>query len=130
MADPLHVELVSADRTVWSGEATIVIARTAEGDLGVMSGHEPTLSLLVEGTIEIRTPDGGYVVAATDAGFFSVADNRVSILAEHAELATEVDVAQARQALERAQQGDVQDEEAREAARRAEARIRAVEKAS
>ena len=130
MADPLHVELVSADRTVWSGEATIVIARTAEGDLGVMSGHEPTLSLLVEGTIEIRTPDGGYVVAATDAGFFSVADNRVSVLAEHAELATEVDVAQARQALERAQQADADDEEAREAVRRAEARIRAVEKAS
>ena len=130
MADPLHVELVAADRTVWSGEATIVIARTAEGDLGVMSGHEPTLSLLVEGTIEIRTPDGGYVVAATDAGFFSVADNRVSVLAEHAELATEVDVAQARQALERAQQADADDEEAREAVRRAEARIRAVEKAS
>ena len=129
MAEPLHVELVAADRTVWSGEASIVIARTAEGDLGVLPGHEPTLSLLVEGTIEIRTPDGGYVVAATDAGFFSVADNRVSVLAEHAELATEIDVAQARQTLERVQPVDPEDEEAREAVRRAEARIRAVEKA-
>ena len=129
MADPLHIELVAADRTVWSGEATIVITRTAEGDIGVMPGHEPTLSLLVEGTVEIRTPDGGYVVAAVDAGFFSVANNRVSILAEHAELADEIDAARAREEFERIQ-AEAQDEDAQAALRRAEARVRASEKAS
>ena len=45
MADALQVELVAADRTVWSGEATMVIARTVEGDIGVLRGHAPVLSL-------------------------------------------------------------------------------------
>ena len=130
MADPLHVELVAADRTVWSGEATIVITRTAEGDIGVMPNHEPTLSLLQEGTVEVRTPDGGYVVAAVDAGFFSVANNRVSILAERAEMADEIDLARARQELEAAHGASADDEEAQEKARRAESRVRAAEKLS
>lgn len=130
MADPLHVELVAADRTVWSGEATILITRTAEGDIGIMPGHEPTLGLLVEGTVEIRTPEGEYLVAAVDGGFLSVAENRVSVLAEHAEMADEIDVEQARQAAERAEQAAADDEAAHAAGRRAQARIKAAEKAS
>ena len=47
MADLLQIELVAADRVVWSGQASRVIARTVEGDLGVLSGHAPLLSLLV-----------------------------------------------------------------------------------
>ena len=129
MADPLQVELVAADRTVWSGEATIVITRTADGDIGILSGHAPLLSVLVEGTVEIRTPDGDYLVAAVDGGFLSVAHNRVSVLAENAEMADEINVDAARQDLERAQAGD--DGEVDEAAvRAAEARIRAAEKAT
>jgi F-type H+-transporting ATPase subunit epsilon len=128
VADPLHVELVAADRTVWSGEATIVITRTADGDIGVLSGHAPLLSVLVEGTVEIRTPEGDYLVAAVSGGFLSVANNRVSVLAESAEMSDEIDVAAARAELERAQGSDEEEDQA--AARAAEARVRAVEKAS
>jgi F-type H+-transporting ATPase subunit epsilon len=54
----LQVVLVAADRTVWSGEASMVIARTVDGDLGVLQGHAPLLSLLTDAAVEISTPDG------------------------------------------------------------------------
>ena len=120
MAD-LHVELVAADRTVWSGAATAVIARTLEGDLGILAGHQPLLGVLANGPVQIRATDGDSVVAAVHGGFLSVADNRVSILAEIAELAEEIDEAQARLDLE---QGDSGDEIT---TLRAQARLRAVE---
>jgi len=125
----LQVELVAADRLVWSGEASQVIARTTEGDIGVLPNHAPALSLLVEGVVDVRTADGETWVAAVDAGFLSVADNRVSILAEHAEMSHEIDLEKARHDLERAQAAGEDSDEAAEAVRRAEARIRAVERA-
>ncbi|WP_282202554.1 F0F1 ATP synthase subunit epsilon [Kitasatospora fiedleri] len=98
----LHVELVAADRKVWSGAATIVVARTASGDTGIMPGHTPVLSVLETGPVTIRTADQGTVVAAVHGGFLSFADNKLSILAEIAELADEIDVARAERALENA----------------------------
>ena len=129
MADPLHVELVAADRTVWSGEATIVVARTTEGDVGILPDHAPLLGLLADGVVEIRTPDSECYVAAVYGGFLSVAQNRVSVLAEFAELSHEIDLEKARRDLERAHAAGEDDEEALEAVRRAETRIRAVEMA-
>ena len=130
--DLLHVELVAADRLVWSGEATMVIARTTEGDVGIMPNHAPMLSLMVDGVVDVQTGDGETWVAAVDAGFLSVANNRISILSEHAEMSHEIDLEKARAELERARSaGEYESEaEAEEAVRRAEARIRAVEKAS
>lgn len=125
MADPLQIELVAADRVVWSGQATEVIARTVEGDLGVLSGHAPLLSLLVPGVVEITPLEGDVVRAAVEDGFLSVANNHVSILSEDAFLASEVDAAQVRSELEAAQQ----DEDAG-AVRRAEAKLRLVDKTS
>lgn len=130
MSDLLQVELVAADRLVWSGEANMVIARTTEGDVGVLPGHAPILSLLVDGVVDVQTNDGETWVAAVDAGFLSVAANRVSILSEHAEMSHEIDLEKARHDLERAQAAGENDDAAAEAVRRAEARIRAVEKAS
>ncbi|MFF2041640.1 F0F1 ATP synthase subunit epsilon [Kitasatospora sp. NPDC058170] len=98
----LHVELVAADRKVWSGAATIVVARTASGDTGIMPGHTPVLSVLETGPVTIRTVDGGTVIAAVHGGFISFADNKVSLLAEIAELADEIDVARAERALDKA----------------------------
>jgi F-type H+-transporting ATPase subunit epsilon len=129
VADSLHMELVAADRTVWSGEANMVIARTTEGDISVLPNHAPTLSLMVDGVVEVNTAEGEIWVAAVDAGFLSVADNRVSILSEHAEMSHEIDLEKARQDLERAQTAGEHEEEAAEAVRRAQARIRAVERA-
>lgn len=130
MGDLLQVELVAADRLVWSGEATMVIARTTEGDVGILPGHAPVLSLLVDGVVDVRTPENETWVAAVDAGFLSVANDRVSILSEHAEMSHEIDLERARHELERAQAAGENDDEAADAVRRAEARIRAVEKAS
>ncbi len=130
MADPLHVELVAAERVVWSGEATIVITRTADGDIGIMPNHAPILSVLVEGTVEIRTDTDEYLVAAVGSGFLSVANNRVSLLVEHAELSGDIDVDRARRELEQAEGADRSDERQQVAAREAQARIRAVEKAT
>ncbi|HWU47275.1 MAG TPA: F0F1 ATP synthase subunit epsilon, partial [Humibacter sp.] len=91
MADALHVELVAADRTVWSGEASQVSARTVEGDLGVLRGHTPLLSLLSPSLVEITPAAGAKVFASVDGGFISVANDRVSILAEHIALGQEID---------------------------------------
>jgi len=130
MADALHVELVAADRTVWSGEATMVIARTVEGEVGVLKDHAPLLSLLSDATVEITADGGETVVAVVDGGFISVANNRVSILSERALLAEDIKVDEARAELEEAQALVGQEDDAEQRVRRAEARIRAVEKAS
>ncbi|HJR38436.1 MAG TPA: F0F1 ATP synthase subunit epsilon [Nocardioidaceae bacterium] len=130
--DLLQVELVAADRLVWSGEAKMVIARTTEGDVGVLPNHAPMLSLMVDGVVDVQTPEGETWVAAVDAGFLLVANNRISILSEHAEMSHEIDLEKARAELERARSAGEYDSEAEaeEAVRRAEARIRAAEKAS
>ncbi len=130
MSDPLQVELVAADRLVWSGEAKQVIARTTEGDVGILPGHAPLLSVLIAGVVDVQTTEGESWVAAVDAGFLSVANNRVSILSERAEMSHEIDLEKARHDLERARAAGENDDEAAEAVRRAEARIRAVEKTS
>ena len=127
--DRLQVELVAADRTVWSGQATMVVAKTAEGDIGVLRNHMPVLSLLVDGVVEIEPVDGERLYAAVDGGFLSVANNRVSILSEYAALSHESDVSAARAELEAAQ-ADGDADESGERVKRAEARIRAAEKAS
>jgi F-type H+-transporting ATPase subunit epsilon len=130
MAGVLHVELVAADRLVWSGEATMVIARTTEGDVGILPNHAPMLSVVIEGVVDIQTDEGETWVAAVDAGFLSVANNRVSVLAERAEMSHEIDLEKARHDLERAKAAGENDDAAAEAYRRAAARIRAVEKAT
>ena len=121
----MQVELVAADRLVWSGEATMVIARTTEGELGVLARHTPLLSVLVPGVLRISTGNEDRL-AAVDGGFISVAGNRISLLAEHAELADDIDVSQARSDLEQAGPEDSDDSD--DAARAwAEARIQAAE---
>jgi F-type H+-transporting ATPase subunit epsilon len=101
---PLTVELVSAERKVWTGEAGFVVARTLDGEIGILPGHVPTLGVLAEGfTVRVSGGDAGDgIEAAVHGGFLSVSDDYVAILAEVAELSTEIDVARARAALERA----------------------------
>lgn len=107
---PMHVEIVGPDRKVWSGEATMVIARTVEGDIGVLAGHAPLLGVLVNGVVEIRPTDGAALHAAVLGGFISVANDEVSILAEHADLAEDIEAGQAEADLRAAQEAS--DEEA------------------
>ena len=77
----LQVELVAADRKVWEGEADMVIARTVDGDLGVLPGHTPLLGVLVEGEVQIQT-SGTTHTATIDSGFLSVDRDHVIIVAE------------------------------------------------
>ena len=130
MPEALHVELVAADRTVWSGEASQVSARTVEGDLGVLRGHTPLLSLLSPSLVEIAPTSGAKVFASVDGGFISVANDRVSILAEHIVLGQEIDAAQARADLESARASAGANAEFDSGVRLAQARLDAALKAS
>ncbi len=125
----LQVQLVAADRSVWSGEGSMVIARTVDGDIGVLPGHEPLLAELASGVVLVKTTDGGEVAAAVHGGFISVDADTVSLLAEMAELSHEIDVDRARKALEAANNGgESQGDELNVAAQiRAETRLRAAE---
>ncbi|WP_242903768.1 F0F1 ATP synthase subunit epsilon [Actinomadura terrae] len=118
----LKVGLVSPEREIWSGEARMVVAQTIEGSLGILPGHAPVLGVLLDGSVvKIEPADGGEpIVAMVGSGFFSVAADEVSVLAEQAELSDEVDVSEARRQLEEAAGGDDATAE-----RRARARLRA-----
>ncbi|MEV7806391.1 F0F1 ATP synthase subunit epsilon [Microbispora sp. NPDC088329] len=125
----LRVGVVSPEREIWTGDADMVIAKTVDGEIGIMPNHAPVLGVLVEGgVLRVKRGDEGDLVAAVHGGFISVADNDVSILAEAAELGSEVDVARAKDALQRAQasiEADQEDADARLQAKRAAARLRA-----
>jgi F-type H+-transporting ATPase subunit epsilon len=122
----LHVELVSVERLLWSGDATMVIARTTEGELGVLPGHAPLLGELAPGGIvRIQQEGGEELVFAVHGGFLSVTEDGVSVLAELAERSDEIDVGRAQQALERARGAGEDDDEAAAAAGRAMSRLRA-----
>jgi F-type H+-transporting ATPase subunit epsilon len=95
----LHAALVVPDRELWSGEARTVIAKTTEGDIGVLTGHSPLFGILAEATVVQILTEDSEVRAAVGGGFLSVADDRVSVLAAQAQLGEEVDVEQARQEL-------------------------------
>jgi F-type H+-transporting ATPase subunit epsilon len=95
----LQAALVIPDRELWSGEASTVIAKTTEGDIGVLTGHSPMFGILAEASVvQILTGDSE-VRAAVSGGFLSVADDRVSVLAAQAQLGEEVDVEEARREL-------------------------------
>ncbi len=127
----LQVELVAVERRIWSGEATMVIARTTEGELGVLPGHSPLLGELAPGgVVTIRVEGGEDLVVAAHGGFLSVTEKGVSILAETAEISTEIDVDRAREALRRAESAADDDEDALAAARRAQSRLRAAGQAA
>lgn len=78
----LTVEVVSADRTVWEGEARQVSARTLEGELGVLPGHEPLLAVLADGDVTIHGAEGDAPALHVDGGFISVDQDQVRVVAE------------------------------------------------
>lgn len=92
MAGVLEVTVVAVERSVWAGRATSVIARTVEGDIGILPGHEPVLSLLRDGIVRIQSAEGETILVAASGGFFAVDSNRVSVLAERAVVANENDI--------------------------------------
>ena len=82
----LNVSLVSADAEVWTGEASLVVAKTVEGEIGFMSGHEPVLAILAEGQVRITQSDGTKVLANAQDGFLSMEGDTLTIVAGNAAL--------------------------------------------
>jgi len=82
----LNVAVVSAERELWSGEATQVIARTTEGEIGILSGHEPVLAILAPGESRVTATDGTVITARLEDGFLSVQGDTVTLVAGNAEL--------------------------------------------
>ncbi|MFD0772772.1 F0F1 ATP synthase subunit epsilon [Streptomonospora algeriensis] len=130
MSKKLFVEIVSPEQELWAGEGDMVIAKTVDGEIGVQPGHTPVLALLAPGAV-VRVQgarETGEVRAAVHGGFMVVTlGDRVSILAEIAELAEDVDVERAKAALRDAESaGNLTEDEAAQArAARARSRLQA-----
>lgn len=119
----MQVELVAVERKIWSGEAEFVFARTTVGEIGVLPRHEPLIAQLADAVaVRIDATEGEPVHAAVFGGFLSVTPERVTILAEQAELSDEIDVSAAQQDRDNASEDDA---EGRAARARAEARLQA-----
>jgi F-type H+-transporting ATPase subunit epsilon len=120
----MQVELVSIEAALWSGEASAVFGRTVDGQIGILPGHIPLIAALAPGhMIRIDRTDGDSLRVAVHGGFLSVSKSGVSVLAEQAELAEDIDVSRARDALNRNDADGAPDEQA--AHNRALARLRA-----
>lgn len=121
----LRVELVSPERVAYSGDATMVIARTARGDIAFQPGHVPFLGTLQTHMVRVVEEDGDTQTIAVHQGFVSVADNKVTILSDVCELAADIDVDRAERARGAAEEllrgGD--DADAAAALKRAEVRL-------
>ena len=102
----LHVEVVSPERILYTGEAEMVICRTVGGgDLAFLTGHADFLGALDIYPVRIKTADGAEERLAVHGGFVEVNDDRVIILSDTAELASQIDVERARRAKEAAERG-------------------------
>lgn len=89
MAKPLHVEVVAVEEKVWSGDADMLVARTTEGEIGVLPGHSPLLGLLKEPSqVRVKLGGGEQLTYDVSGGFLSIDANGVTILAESATPAT------------------------------------------
>jgi F-type H+-transporting ATPase subunit epsilon len=84
----LSVSVVAADREVWSGAAKQIVARTTEGEIGILPGHEPILGILSAGEVRITPVSGSVIIARAEDGFLSVENDTVTIVAGQAELAS------------------------------------------
>jgi len=122
----LQVEVVSPERILWTGEAEMVTARTiGGGDIAFLTGHAPFVGALDVGRVTVRPEEGPDELVAVHGGFVEVSNNRVTILSDVAELASQIDVARAQAAADRAEAAlrSAHDAEAEAALRRAHVRL-------
>ncbi|HZT65432.1 MAG TPA: ATP synthase F1 subunit epsilon [Acidimicrobiales bacterium] len=119
-----QVELVTPERTLYSGEAEMVVTRTVGGgNIAFLANHMPFVGAIEPGLVRVVLEGGDEVRVAVHGGFVEVRDNRVIMVADVAELAEDIDVERARRAQEEAQRGAGEDPEAEAALRRAEVRL-------
>lgn len=123
-----HIDLVAPSRSLYSGEAEMLVCRTEGGEIAFLANHMPYLSVLEPGVVRVIPEAGDEIRLAVHGGFVEVRNNQVTLLADVAELADEIDVDRARRARETAEQrlsaaGAEGDPEAEAALRRAEVRL-------
>jgi F-type H+-transporting ATPase subunit epsilon len=122
----LHVEVVSPERILWTGDADMIVARTVGGgEIAFLTGHAPFVGALDIGTVKVHPAEGPDELIAVHGGFVEVSHDRVTILSDVAELASQIDVNRARAAADRAEAAlrHEQDADAEAALRRAHVRI-------
>jgi F-type H+-transporting ATPase subunit epsilon len=128
----VQVQLVSPERILYEGEASLVLARTlGGGDIAFLEGHAPFIGALAIHPVVIRTVDGEDVHVAVHGGFVEVSGNTVTILSDIAELPEQLDVERARRAKAAAEEklrAEQDVEAARAALRRAETRLAVAER--
>lgn len=83
----LQVEIVAPDRIVWSGDARQLSARTVEGEIGILPGHESMLAVLGNGDVLVDPVDGQRETVTIDGGFMSVDNDKVTLVAERVDAA-------------------------------------------
>ncbi|CAG7616274.1 F0F1 ATP synthase subunit epsilon [Leucobacter soli] len=82
----LTVSVVSAEREIWTGDASQIVAKTVEGEIGILGGHEPMLALLAHGEVRVTTGSGEKIAVDAEGGFLSVDHDVVTIVASRAAL--------------------------------------------
>ena len=104
MAMTVHCDIVSAERQLYSGLVEMVVAAGVEGDLGVMPGHAPLLTRLKPGPVRVKTQNGDEQVFYVSGGFLEVQPKLVTVLADTAERAQDMDQAEAERAKQHAKE--------------------------
>ena len=130
----LHVDIVSAEGQIFSGEAAMVVAPGREGELGILPRHAPLLTLLRPGEVRVQTPDGEHHPFYIGGGALEVQPSRVTVLADTAVRAKDLDEAAALSAKQRAEEvlkqrvGDLTQAEALAELSRAAAQLKIIER--
>lgn len=88
MPKPFRVDVVSPEATVWSGDATFIVARTPDGEIGILADHEPVLAALVTSAVLLDAVDGTRVTIGVHGGFLQVYKNQVTLLTDRAQIST------------------------------------------
>jgi F-type H+-transporting ATPase subunit epsilon len=130
---PMRLEIITAEREVYSDDVDVLVAPGSEGELGILPHHAPLMTALKPGEIRVRK-DGEEVFMAVSSGFLEVMDNKVTILADTAERSDEIDEARVQEALKRAEEriemhsSDMDLERAVASVRRSQARLKVVQR--
>jgi F-type H+-transporting ATPase subunit epsilon len=124
----MEVSVVSAEKELFSGEAAEVYARSVEGEIGILPGHQPTLISLSIAPVRIKLESGDWEIYAVHEGTMFFRDNRLVVLADIAEHASEIDVERAKAQKDRIETRQEElDEQMRKAIRRSDVRLTVAE---
>jgi F-type H+-transporting ATPase subunit epsilon len=85
MGKTFQVDIVTPEAVIWSGEAEMLLARTTEGDIGILADHEPTMAALATGAVTIHHGDT-VTAAGLHGGFLQIFKNQVTLLTDSAQL--------------------------------------------